>query len=126
MNPYFAAMLACAGMAILLITVGPSLLPIGTQRSLAALLIGLMAGFVTNPLPMLMLPAFAIGVVLAMNRVREGRLRDVGLLLTGAGSVWTALWVGTPGTRPRIRRSSAAMPACFSLWASRCWSVGLA
>ena len=112
MNPYFAAMLACAGMAILLITVGPSLLPIGTQRSLAALLIGLMAGFVTNPLPMLMLPAFAIGVVLAMNWVREGRLRDVGLLLTGAGSVWTALWgwhAWNAATDPAVISSDAGL-----------------
>jgi hypothetical protein len=92
MNPFFAAMLACAGLAILLIAVGPSLLPDGTRRSLARLLIGLMAGFVTIPLPMLMLPALAIGIVLVLNDLREGRLRDAGLVLIGAGSVWTVLF----------------------------------
>lgn len=91
-NPYVAAMLLCAGLAIILIALGPSLLPVGMQRSLAALLIGLLAGFVTIALPVLMLPAFAIGSILSMNYVRDGRLRDVGLLLAGGGSVWTWLW----------------------------------
>jgi hypothetical protein len=92
MNPFVAAMLFCAGLAILLMAVGPSLLPERLQRSLAALLIGLLSGFATIALPMLILPAFAIGSILAMNYVRDGRLRDAGLLLTSAGLVWTVLW----------------------------------
>ncbi|MEO8509849.1 MAG: hypothetical protein ABI534_01255 [Chloroflexota bacterium] len=92
MNLYLAAMLLFAGLAALLIALGPSLLPLGLQRSLAALLIGLLAGFATIALPMLMLPAFAIGSILSMNYVRNGRLRDTGLLLAGAGLVWTTVW----------------------------------
>jgi hypothetical protein len=112
MNPFFAAMLACAGLAILLIAVGPSLLPIGMQRSLASLLIGLLAGFVTIPLPMLMLPAFAIGAVLVLNHARAGRLRDGGLLLAGAGSVWTTLWgwhSWNAATDPAVTSSDAGL-----------------
>ena len=92
MNPFFAAMLVCAGLAIALIVIGPSLLAERTQRSIATLLMGLLTGFVTIALPMLWVPALAIGVVLGMNYVRDGRQRDLGLLLAGAGTIWTALW----------------------------------
>lgn len=92
MNPLFAAMLFCAGLAIVLIVIGPSLLSERTQRSTAAFLVGLLTGFATIALPMVMVPAVAVGVVLGMNYVREGRLRDLGLLLAGWGTIWTALW----------------------------------
>ena len=92
MNPFFAAMLFCAGLAIALIVIGPSLLSERTQRSTAAFLVGLLTGFATIALPMVMVPAVAVGVVLGMNYVREGRLRDLGLLLAGWGTIWTALW----------------------------------
>ena len=92
MNPFFAAMLFCAGLAIVLIVIGPSLLSERTQRSTAAFLVGLLTGFATIALPMVMVPAVAVGVVLGMNYVREGRLRDLGLLLAGWGTIWTALW----------------------------------
>lgn len=92
MNLFVAAMLFCAGLAIVLIVIGPSLLSERTQRSTAAFLVGLLTGFATIALPMILVPAIAVGVVLGMNYARDGRLRDLGLILAGWGAIWTALW----------------------------------
>ena len=92
MNPYVAAMLFSAGLAVILVALGPSLFPVPVQRSLASLFIGVFTGFVTIPMPMLIPFAVALGVALGITYVRGERHRDVGLMLAGAGAVWTALW----------------------------------
>lgn len=92
MNPFFAAMLFCTGAAVFLIAVGPSLLPETAQRRLAALLLGLLGGFVTIPLPMLWILAVPVAIALGAMYIRDGHVDALGLMLLGAGVVWTSLW----------------------------------